>query len=156
MAPTGVSNRRPASSTKRICFALLAAGVLSCPATYARADEGAKQYTYADLLASHYADADELPGSYAYADELGGPSRSRRLPDSHYTPVTLEKAFWACDHAATTRGVVGWEALSCSEIYEDVKRTKFSGDFQAMLTWWKKNKTAKHQAVEEANGLAAR
>lgn len=155
MASTSALIQRRASSKERAFIALMVAGVMSCASTYARADERANQYTFADQLTTGYADADELPSPYAYADELGGSSRSSRIADDQYTPATLEKAFWGCCYAATTRGVMGWEGLSCGEVYEDVKRIRFGGDFQAMLTWWQKNKGANHQALAEAAGAAA-
>jgi hypothetical protein len=62
----------------------------------------------------------------------------------------LEKAFWICDHAATTTGVDGGAAIACGAITEDLKMRKFSGDFDLMLVWWRKNKAAEHQALTTA------
>ena len=59
----------------------------------------------------------------------------------------LEKAFWICDHAATTNGVDGGTAIACGAIYEDLKMSKFKGDFDLMLTWWRKNRRPRHQAL---------
>jgi hypothetical protein len=31
-------------------------------------------------------------------------------------------------------------------IYEDLKRRKFAGDFEALLAWWLRNKATEHRA----------
>jgi hypothetical protein len=68
----------------------------------------------------------------------------------------LEKAFWICDHAATTSGVDGGAAIACGAITEDLKMRKFSGDFDLMLVWWRKNKVAEHQALATAGHAVSR
>jgi hypothetical protein len=62
----------------------------------------------------------------------------------------LEKQFWVCDYIGTTRGIEGphWEV--CSANYEELKQTKFGGDFEKLVTWWRLNKVAQHQALESA------
>ena len=62
----------------------------------------------------------------------------------------LEKQFWVCDYIGTTRGIEGphWEV--CSANYEELKQTKFGGDFEKLVTWWQLNKVAQHQALESA------
>lgn len=72
-------------------------------------------------------------------------------------PVTLEledleRAFWACDSAATTRGVHGAAGVACGNATEQLKQRKFNGDFAAMLAWWRENKAAMHQLVLQAEG----
>jgi hypothetical protein len=42
-------------------------------------------------------------------------------------------------------------AVVCSAVTEDLKRTKFGGDFAAMLSWWQQNKVAEHAALDAAN-----
>jgi len=59
----------------------------------------------------------------------------------------LEKAFWICDHAATNHGVDGGTGIACGVITEDLKMKKFNGNFDLMLTWWRQNKAAEHQAL---------
>lgn len=70
---------------------------------------------------------------------------------SGLTATELERAFWICDHAATTRGVDGSTAITCSVITEDLQARKFNGDFSAMLAWWRQHKAAEHQAREAAS-----
>jgi hypothetical protein len=84
----------------------------------------------------------------AWAEER---TQSTRSPSNgREVAATLEAAFWACDYAATTRGVFGSEGATCGEIYENVKRRKFGGDFQALLVWWQRNKAAEHQLLAAA------
>ncbi len=68
--------------------------------------------------------------------------------------VDLERAFWACDHAASTRGVDGATGIACGIVTENLKLTKFKGDFDAMLAWWRQHKIAEHQALEGAVAYA--
>lgn len=69
----------------------------------------------------------------------------------------LEKAFWACDYAASTGSVVGPAASRCSAFTEELKGRKFDGDFDAMLGWWRERKPAEHAQLERrANDSAAR
>ena len=71
-------------------------------------------------------------------------------------PADLEKAFWFCDHAATNHGVDGGAASACGAIYESLKVSKFNGDFDLMLVWWRKNKAAEHQALTTAGYAVSR
>ena len=57
----------------------------------------------------------------------------------------LETAFWACDYAATTRGVLSTPVEICGALTEDFKRVRFGGDFAALLKWWQENKAAAHR-----------
>ena len=66
-------------------------------------------------------------------------------------PADLEKAFWICDHAATNHGVDGGMVFACGAVYESLKVSKFNGDFDLMLVWWRKNKAAEHQALTTAD-----
>jgi hypothetical protein len=59
----------------------------------------------------------------------------------------LEKAFWMCDYAATTRGVHATPVDVCSALTDDFKNARFGGDFEQMLRWWQKNKLAEHQKL---------
>jgi hypothetical protein len=60
----------------------------------------------------------------------------------------LEKQFWVCDYIGTTRGIEGPHAIACGANFEEVKQTKFGGDFEKLVTWWRLNKIAQHQALE--------
>ena len=84
-------------------------------------------------------------GAATWAEERAQSGRSPS--NAGEVASSLENAFWACDYAATTRGVLGAEGAKCGEIYEDVKRRKFRGDFRALLVWWQRNKAAEHQLL---------
>jgi hypothetical protein len=49
-----------------------------------------------------------------------------------------------CDHAATTRGMDATPVDICSAVYDELKATKFKGDFEQLLIWWQQNKSAEH------------
>jgi hypothetical protein len=125
MTRIAISNQRAASSTARLPVALLVAAMLSCLS------------------------------AQTYAEEYASSSRSSELVKARQTAVDLEKAFWACDYAATTRGVTGGEGAMCGVIYEDLKRSKFGSDFQAFLRWWQQNKVAEHQALAAVSRTVA-
>jgi hypothetical protein len=59
----------------------------------------------------------------------------------------LEKAFWVCDHAATTRLIDSSTAITCGSVTEALKQRKFEGDFNALLAWWRQHKEAQHLAL---------
>jgi hypothetical protein len=62
--------------------------------------------------------------------------------------IDLEKAFWVCDYAGTN-GVVGPDqAAACIAITDELKRTKFDGDFDRLVAWWRLNKVAQHEALD--------
>ena len=42
------------------------------------------------------------------------------------------------------------QASTCVANYEELKQTKFGGDFEKLLAWWRLNKIAQHQALESA------
>lgn len=71
------------------------------------------------------------PSTYAVAE---GDSASA------HTLASLEKAYWACDYVASTKGIPSSDP--CYGIAEQLKSEKFKGDFQAMLRWWEQNKAA--------------
>ena len=60
----------------------------------------------------------------------------------------LEKGFWICDYLGTTRGVEGSHGVTCGANFEELKETKFGGDFEALVQWWRVNKAAQHKALE--------
>jgi hypothetical protein len=66
-----------------------------------------------------------------------------------HTLADLENAFWVCDHAATIRGVLDMgTAVACSAATRDFRLRKFDGDFNAMLSWWQRNKAHQHQLLD--------
>ena len=85
-------------------------------------------------------------GAWGYAQERTTPSEPNSL-NAADIPGNVEQTFWACDYAATTRWVGANEGATCGAIYEELKKSKFGGDFQAMLEWWQTNKAAEHQAL---------
>ena len=66
----------------------------------------------------------------------------------------LERAFWACDHAASTTGVDGPAGMACGSATEQLKLQKFNGDFEAMLAWWRENKESAHQTLDRSAASA--
>jgi hypothetical protein len=59
----------------------------------------------------------------------------------------LEKAFWACDYVATTRGVHAAPVAICSAVTDEIKNAKFGGDFEELLKWWQQKKPSEHQKL---------
>lgn len=97
----------------------------------------------------------------ALADTTPAPERTplraeaKAVAPEKDTSIELEKSFWFCDHAATRHGLHPSMAIACSMITEELKTTRFNGDFTAMLAWWRLNKTAQHQALDAAAHLDA-
>jgi hypothetical protein len=73
-----------------------------------------------------------------------------RSSDGATRIAELEKQFWVCDYIGTTRGIEGPHGVACGANYEELKQTKFGGDFEKLVTWWRLNKIAQHQALESA------
>ena len=73
-----------------------------------------------------------------------------RIPAGATKIAELEKQFWVCDYIGTTRGIEGPHGEACGVNYEELKQTKFGGDFEKLVTWWRLNKIAQHQALESA------
>jgi hypothetical protein len=63
------------------------------------------------------------------------------------TRAELEGAFWICDYAASTRGVTATPVELCGAVYEQLKNTRFGGDFLQLLVWWRENKLLEHQRL---------
>jgi len=79
------------------------------------------------------------------------------LSSSASVPLAkLERAFWLCDHAATTRGVDGDAAILCVAATEELKERKFGGDFEQLLTWWRQNKATEHANLDRREESLAR
>lgn len=66
----------------------------------------------------------------------------------------LETAFWACDYAGTNGMVGADQAAACIAITDELKRSKFDGDFDRLVAWWRQNKIAQHQALERVSNAA--
>ena len=64
--------------------------------------------------------------------------------------VNLEKAFWVCDYAGTRGMVDASQGAACIAITDELKRVKFDGDFDQLVAWWKVNKMARHQELDQA------
>ncbi|MCU0897658.1 MAG: hypothetical protein MUC55_09160 [Burkholderiales bacterium] len=91
-------------------------------------------------------------GAVAHAEPGTEPS-ARPSPDL----ATLERAFWMCDHAATTRGVDGDTAQLCVVVTDEFKQARFGGDFERLLEWWRQHKPAEHARLDrDAGSLASR
>lgn len=82
----------------------------------------------------------------AHADD--GSRQAKFTPDKI---ADLEKAFWVCDYAGTNGMVGADEAAACIAITDQVKRTKFDGDFDRLVAWWRLNKVAQHQDLDRIN-----
>lgn len=79
----------------------------------------------------------------AHADD-----RSRQATDTRDKTSELEKAFWVCDYAGTNGTASGDQAMMCVAITDELKRTRFDGDFEALVAWWRLNKAARHHELE--------
>ena len=52
----------------------------------------------------------------------------------------VEKAYWDCEFAAVQGTISFNEFASCTDLYEHLKKAKFSGDFDKLLVWWQQHK----------------
>lgn len=60
--------------------------------------------------------------------------------------MELERLFWMCDYAATAGTLQDNEIEMCSAVAEQLKLSKFGGDADKLLAWWRLNKETQHQA----------
>ena len=84
---------------------------------------------------------------------LSGPAGAEpaepAVEDIRSMPVpVLERAFWLCDHRATTHGVDATPVDACTLVFEALKDNKFGGDFAELLAWWRQNKLVEHTRLE--------
>jgi hypothetical protein len=79
-------------------------------------------------------------------------THSQTTDGTEQSVAALEKAFWACDHAATTGRIDSGAAITCGTVTEALKQRKFDGDFNAMLTWWRQHKEVQHLALAKTGG----
>ena len=77
------------------------------------------------------------------------PPAAPESDDIRSMPVdVLERAFWLCDHRATTHGVDATPVEACTAVFETLKQNKFGGDFSELLAWWRQNKLVEHTRLE--------
>jgi hypothetical protein len=62
----------------------------------------------------------------------------------------LEALFWHCDYVATTRGMDATPVSECAAATRELRRVKFANSFNAMLAWWRENKSAEHERVRRS------
>jgi len=67
--------------------------------------------------------------------------------------LDLERAFWLCEHAATTGAVDASTGALCDVVTDELKAKKFGGDFGALLAWWHENKAVQHRALASLASL---
>src|SRR5687767_2211855 len=88
----------------------------------------------------------------ALASAITATAADPLVPDStdvHSMPLdVLERAFWMCDHRATTHGVDATPVDACTAVFEALKENKFGGDFTELLAWWRQNKLVEHTRLE--------
>jgi hypothetical protein len=85
--------------------------------------------------------------------------RDARAEESVSPPeqlVELERAFWICDHAATTRGVEDSTAIICFAVTDRLKDVKFGGDFEELVEWWRQHKPFEHADLDRREQSLAR
>ena len=89
------------------------------------------------------------PSAHAATPSADGKAEAAvaRSSDKASKIAELEKGFWVCDYLGTTRGVDESYGVTCGANYEELKQTKFSGDFDALVQWWRVNKAAQHKAL---------
>ncbi len=88
----------------------------------------------------------------AGAASWSAPSSAQATIGAELRLAELEKAFWVCDHTATTGPIDTGSAITCGSFTEALKQRKFDGDFNAMLTWWRQHKEAEHLALAQVDG----
>lgn len=87
----------------------------------------------------------------ATAQESRRAARATEVAVPDRTLFDLERDFWACDYEATSHGLVdAGTAIQCGIATENLKLRKFNGDFNAMVSWWKKHKALQHAALARA------
>ena len=85
----------------------------------------------------------------ASPDARAEPPAAAEIADVRALPVNvLERAFWICDHRATTHGVDATPVEACTAVFDALKEAKFGGDFGELLAWWRQNKLIEHTRLE--------
>ena len=94
-----------------------------------------------------------LAGAYSVASTQER-SAPKFLQTAQSDSDDIAAVFWRCDFQATQSLIGPGDAQDCSRATEALRITRFHGDFQAMLTWWQENKTAKHLALKRSSPAA--
>ncbi len=94
--------------------------------------------------------AHSTPLDVGTAAEAAAAVAATKGHDTAAKVAELEKGFWVCDYLGTTRGTEGSYGVTCGANFEELKLTKFGGDFDALVQWWRVNKAAQHAALESA------
>jgi hypothetical protein len=83
---------------------------------------------------------------------------ARRVDTAAATATqALEAEFWRCDYRATKYGLLNITDIAvCSQNYEELKKLKFTGDPDALRTWWQRAKPAEHAKLDNATNARAR
>ena len=55
-----------------------------------------------------------------------------------------------CDHAAT-KGMIDVSQAALCVLTDELRREKFDGNFEKLLMWWRLNKAAEHQKLDQAH-----
>jgi len=74
------------------------------------------------------------------ASELGSIIVMTLIGGGNISGVEVEQAYWDCEYAATQGRISLDEGAACVEIFEDLKKGRFGGDFERFLSWWRENK----------------
>jgi hypothetical protein len=81
------------------------------------------------------------------------PARAQAVPDAS-SFESLERVFWACDHAATRGRIDVGTAIACVQATDLLKMHKFGGDFNQLLIWWRQHKDEQHLSMDRAAAAA--
>lgn len=63
-------------------------------------------------------------------------------------PDELERACSICDYIGTTEGVLAAPIALCTTVTRELEQTKFGGDHERMLAWWRENKPAEFSKLD--------
>jgi hypothetical protein len=83
----------------------------------------------------------------AIGSACAGPERAAMASAEAAEIAALEQAFWYCDYAATTEGVLATPMAACQHATNELKARKFGGSFRAMTAWWQERKRAEHERL---------
>ena len=78
--------------------------------------------------------AHSTPLDVGTAAEAAAAVAATKGHDSATKIAELEKGFWICDYLGTTRGIEGPYGVACGANYEELKQTKFGGDFEELVS----------------------
>ncbi|MGZ8992395.1 MAG: hypothetical protein ACXW16_00045 [Burkholderiaceae bacterium] len=72
---------------------------------------------------------------------------SQRPEEAASGAIELERLFWMCDYAATAGTLQDNEIEMCGAATEQLKVSRFDGDSDELLAWWRASKEAEHQTL---------